>query len=142
MLADLPLTLRYALAASVCLARHGTDRSTSKAVAEETGIPPAFLAKVLAQLRKSGLVEGTKGHHGGYRLARPAEEIYLADVVAAVDADDAGDLARVCAMGNRPCDKTNPCALHDLWLIATAPVLQISESVTLARLARMSGQDV
>ncbi len=136
MITALPLTVRYALAACVCLARHEGTRMTSRAIAESTGIPPAFLAKVLRQLGKADLIEGERGHHGGYRLVRPPEEVVLADVVDAVDGGPAG--SSVCAMGDRECNEKKPCAMHELWAVATAPVTQLASSVTLERLARIS----
>ena len=137
MITALPLTVRYALAACVCLARHDGTRMTSKAIAEATGIPPAFLAKVLRQLGRAQLIEGERGHHGGYCLVRAPEEVVLADVVDAVDGGP--DRSSVCAMGDRECDEARPCAMHELWVVATSPVTQLAQSVTLARLASISG---
>ncbi len=136
MIAELPLTLRYALAATVCLARHGTDRRPARSIATETGVPPAFLAKILRQLAQQGIIEGERGHGGGYRLARSADEIVLADIVAAVEGLQRG--SEVCSMGDRACDGNDPCPLHELWAVATAPLNQLAMTVTVGRLARVS----
>jgi len=137
MITDLPLTVRYALAACVCMARryHG-GRVSSKTLAEETGIPAAFLSKVLRQLGRAELIQGERGHHGGYHLARPPAEILIADVLGAV-ADRDEHAHRVCAMGDRNCSEKDACPLHDLWSVATAPLSRLAETVTLDRLIRM-----
>jgi Rrf2 family transcriptional regulator, cysteine metabolism repressor len=133
MITELPLTVRYALAAAVCLARQDGQRLSARSVAEKTGIPPAFLAKILRELARAGLIDGERGHHGGYRLARPADEVMLGEVVAAVD--PSSDLAsNVCCMGDRLCDSDQPCAMHSLWSVATAPLRQLVLTVSLARL--------
>ncbi len=136
MIAELPLTLRYAIAATVCLARHGTERRPARSIASETGVPPAFLAKILRQLAQRGVIEGERGHGGGYRLARPADEIVLADIVAAVEGLQRG--SEVCSMGDRACDSSDPCPLHELWAVATAPLNQLALTVSVGRLARVS----
>ncbi len=136
MIADLPLTVRYALAACVCMARSDGTRKPAKDIAAETGIPPAFLAKILRQLASRELIDGERGHRGGYKLARPASEIVLAQVVEAVDPTSTG--SSVCSMGDRECDKDDPCPMHELWSVATAPLKQLSQTVTLERLARIS----
>ena len=57
-------------------------------LAEFHGVPAAYLAKHLQALARAGIVESTQGQRGGYRLARPAAEISLLDVVLAVDGDE------------------------------------------------------
>ena|SRR5579885_1308919 len=57
-------------------------------LAEFHGVPPAYLAKSLQALARNGIVESVAGRHGGYRLARPAGEITLLDIVRAVEGDE------------------------------------------------------
>jgi Rrf2 family protein len=57
-------------------------------LAEFHGLPPAYLAKHLQSLSRAGIVESVPGPKGGYRLARPAGEITVLDVVLAVEGDD------------------------------------------------------
>lgn len=56
-----------------------------KAIAEAQGIPPNFLVQILLQLKTAHLVVSVRGASGGYQLARPPEEITLADVINAID---------------------------------------------------------
>ncbi len=57
----------------------------AKDLAESTRVPAAYLSKVLRRLTEAGLLLSKKGHHGGFRLARPASEIRLKDVLEAVN---------------------------------------------------------
>ncbi len=76
----------YALIAMVHLARLADDRlASAREIAEKSAIPTALLMNVLKTLAAEGYVESHRGAHGGYRLARPPEEINLADVVTALE---------------------------------------------------------
>jgi Rrf2 family protein len=59
-----------------------------RCIAAEHGIPSRFLVQILLQLKGAGLVASTRGAAGGYRLARPPQEITLADVIAVIEGDD------------------------------------------------------
>lgn len=81
----------YATLAVLELAlREGGSHVQAREIAEVRGIPLKFLEQILSQLRTAGLVRSVRGASGGYTLARPAEEISLQDVVAAVEGDLGG----------------------------------------------------
>jgi Rrf2 family protein len=68
------------------LAFHGRDRAVqARETADRQGIPLRYLEQILQDLRRAGLVEGKRGPGGGYALARPAAEVRLSDVMAALD---------------------------------------------------------
>src|SRR5437868_2699615 len=72
-------------------ARHGDPRPVRLAdIADKHGIPQRFLVQILLQLKGAGLIASTRGAAGGYLLARPPEEISLADVLGVVDRTDPG----------------------------------------------------
>src|SRR6476660_1915740 len=76
----------YGVRLLVELGRHGEDQPVSlKSIAEAEGLPLAYLERIVALLRKAGLVDSTRGAHGGYRLARPATEITMDEVVLALE---------------------------------------------------------
>ena len=76
----------YALLALVHLARtKGKGYVAVAAMAEAQDLPPKFLEQLLMTLKRGGLVKSQKGPHGGYRLARPANEISLAQVIRLLD---------------------------------------------------------
>ena len=72
----------YGVRLMVELGRQSPEQPTSlKAIADAEGLPLAYLEQVVARLRKAGLVMSARGAHGGYWLARPAEEISMNEVV-------------------------------------------------------------
>lgn len=104
----------------------------TETVADRQGIPLPFLLNILAELRTAGLVQSRRGAEGGYRLALPADEIAVADVIRAVD----GPLANIA--GDRPEDVEYAGAagaLRDVWIALRATMRRVLEGVTLADVA-------
>ncbi|MGC4118662.1 MAG: Rrf2 family transcriptional regulator [Myxococcales bacterium] len=87
---------------------HGALRAQE--IAERKGLPAPFVAKLLVQLSSRGLVTGARGRGGGYRLARPPEEITLYDVVAPLER---WSEATICPFQRRLCTASSNCPLHD-----------------------------
>jgi Rrf2 family protein len=76
----------YALLALVYLARHETEEYISvDSVATAQSIPPKFLEQILLAMKRAHLLRSTKGQHGGYHLAKPANQISLAEVIRLFD---------------------------------------------------------
>ncbi len=99
--------------ATACLAALPADGSlTARELAATTRVPPAFLAKVLRRLVKHGLLAAHKGHHGGFRLARPAATIRVIDVLEAAEVTLGKEH---CAFGFDQCSAESPCPLHDMY---------------------------
>lgn len=121
----------YAVRAAVELAAAG-EMVTAEHIAQAQGIPANFLENILRDLRRGGIVESRRGQQGGYLLARPADEISIADVIRAVE----GPLANV--RGHPPEDLDYPGAaatLRDVWVALRASVRSVLEGVTLADVA-------
>ncbi len=106
-------TAEYALRAVVTIAeeREGIPLGAAR-LAEALGIPQNYLSKTLHQLARAGILESTRGKLGGFRLARPSEQIRLIEVVGLFD-DVTG--RRVCLMGRAACTDQNPCPAHARW---------------------------
>lgn len=85
---------------------------TVKEIARATKVSAPFLSKVLGRLAAHGLLLSLKGPQGGVRLARPAEEIDLLDVVEAIDGLG---FSRKCVIGLPRCSDDAPCPLHSFW---------------------------
>ncbi|GAA4210271.1 RrF2 family transcriptional regulator [Actinocatenispora rupis] len=118
----------YALRAAAELAAAAEGPVTSEQLARSQEIPPKFLEHILNQLRRAGLVRSQRGPVGGYWLARPAEQISLADIIRAVD----GPLLGV--RGERPerVDYTGAARpLQEVWIALRASERSILETVTL-----------
>jgi Rrf2 family protein len=119
----------YALRAAIELAASKEGHVTSDQLAKAQQIPAKFLEAILTQLRRAGLVRSQRGPDGGFWLARPAEEISLADIIRAID----GPLLGV--RGERPenlgyIGAAEP--LQTVWIALRANERAILEEVTLA----------
>ena len=122
----------YAVRAAVELAAAG-DMVTGEHIAQMTGIPHNFLENILRDLRRAGLVESRRGQAGGYLLAKPADEISIADVIRAVE----GPLANVRGLSPEALDYAGSAAkLRDVWVALRASVRSVLEQVTLADVVR------
>jgi len=76
----------YALLALVYLARNDSDSNISvETIANAQSIPPKFLEQILLALKRAKYLRSTKGQHGGYRLAKPANKITLAEIIRLID---------------------------------------------------------
>jgi Rrf2 family protein len=125
----------YGTRALAELASRPDQLVTSEELAELQGIPVKFLEGILTQLRRAGLVLSKRGAEGGYRLARPAAEIAVADVFRALD----GPIAAV--RGQAPEDMDYPGAaehLRDVWVATRAALRTVLEQVSLTDV--VSGQ--
>lgn len=122
----------YAVRACAELAAspHG-DPVSSDVLAGGQDIPVSFLERILGDLRRAGIVASVRGRSGGYRLARPADLVTLAEVIRAVD----GPLVTV--RDERPPSLTyegSAAALLDVWVALRTSVRQVLDEVTLADL--------
>ncbi len=122
----------YAVRAMVELARAEPDPLKREQIAQAQSIPTTFLQNILVELRHSELVEAQRGRDGGFRLARPAATITIADVVRAVS----GPLATI--RGARPpALQYDPSveSLKDVWIALRASIRDVLEHVSLADVA-------
>jgi Rrf2 family protein len=102
-------------------------------VASAQGIPLNFLENILGELRHAGIVRSQRGAEGGFRLAKPAEDVTVADVIRAVE----GPLASV--RGGPPEDAEYGGAASELptvWIAVRANLRRVVERVTIAELSR------
>lgn len=129
------LSLRgdYAVRTMLALGRAGDGELLSAArISAEMAIPARFVAHVLTDLSRAGLVVGRTGRSGGYRLALPAAEI---DLLRIVDAAQDRDRQPRCVLRGGPCDVHGRCAVHDAFSAATAALRAELARTTLAALA-------
>ena len=106
---------RYAVAAMADLAANAGDAPVALAeIADRQGMSLAYLEQIFARLRREGLVSSARGVAGGYRLARRAADIRIADIVAAADEEIR---TTACERGSQTgCRGANArCLTHDLW---------------------------
>lgn len=123
----------YAVRAMIQLAAAGSGSLVkTDDLAKAQGIPAQFLVDILSELRADRLVRSHRGRDGGYELARPADQISIADVLRCID----GPLASVRDIGLGDLDYTGPTtALADVWRALRASMRSVLEQTSLADVA-------
>ena len=103
----------YAVRAMVYLAQiEPNEKAATGRIAQDKGIPPSFLAKIVSQLSVAGLLQTSRGARGGVSLAKKAEEISLLDVVEAIDGPI---LLNDCVGESSACTHDDDCPLKPVW---------------------------
>jgi len=128
----------YAIRAFVHLAQVPDGRyAMVKNIAEGEDIPAHFLAKILQQLARKGLLRSSKGPTGGFALRVDAGEIRLLDIVEALDG-----LApyQQCASGLSECNDDMPCSMHDSWVALRSRIMDYLGKNSIADLAKALDQ--
>ncbi len=102
-------------------------------IAEKLGISFHFLAKILQALTHRGILKSFRGPHGGVALARPADEVFLHELIEAVDGQQRFE---GCLMGLPGCGVEKPCPLHEQWEKTQSEISEIFTCSTLGAQAR------
>ncbi len=104
-------TTQNAIAALSRLAElyESEEVASSRQIAESRNLPVPLVGKILTELSRGGLIVGSPGPGGGYRLARPPASISLKDVADLFERESEG----LCPYGPAWCGSNNPCPLHD-----------------------------
>jgi Rrf2 family transcriptional regulator, iron-sulfur cluster assembly transcription factor len=123
---------RYAVTAMMDLAIHDKIGPVTLAdISQCQGISLSYLEQLFAKLRKQGLVEGVRGPGGGYRLARPSDQITVANIITAVD--ESVDITR--CRGNEDCQDGERCLTHELWNDLSNRLYEFLDGITLDQFA-------
>lgn len=119
----------YASVVMACLARHAGEVMPAAQVGAETQLEAPTVSKLLKRLAQAGLVESFRGATGGYRLARPAANISLAEIVEALD----GPIGLTeCSIGHAGCQRQAFCAVSRDWQGIGAAISDALRGVSLA----------
>jgi len=124
----------YALHALMYMVRHITQLPvTSKAIAKAEGIPEGYLAKVMQQLAKAGLVQSIRGRGRGYVFARDPDEISLLELFEALEGRT---LLDECPLRYCQCAGTvENCRIYSTWVSATEKLKALFEETSIATAA-------
>lgn len=124
----------YAIRGIVYLARLPQGKvALISEIAEGTGVPQTFLAKIFQNFAKIGLVNSFRGTGGGFLLGRPSSQITLREVVEAVEGPI---VPNRCLMGDDGCEFSKTCMVHPVWREVQVKVVDILNGVTIETLAR------
>lgn len=123
----------YAIRALIPLSQAPEGKFTMvKSIAEQEQIPAHFLAKILQQLARKGLLRSSKGPMGGFALRVPAEDIRLLDVVEALEGVRTPHL---CIGGFGECPQEQLCSMHEGWAELHDAIFKFLKEQTVANLA-------
>jgi len=122
-------TVEYAIRAVLFVAQkseHGS-KVAIKEISRGISAPEHFLAKILQDLSRKGLIQSIKGPNGGFYVEQASKKNTLADIVKAIDGDK---LFTGCGLGLKICSEKNPCPLHDEFKVIRKKISQMLESTT------------
>jgi Rrf2 family iron-sulfur cluster assembly transcriptional regulator len=130
---------RYAVTAMMDLAIHAPRGPVTLAdISRCQSISLSYLEQLFSKLRRENLVRGVRGPGGGYQLARSADEITIAAIIAAVD-----EKVDATCGGEEDCDEDSTCLTHDLWCSLSKRIYEFLDSISLEEfLSRPSIQEV
>jgi FeS assembly SUF system regulator len=121
----------YAAVVMTVIAVHPSDVLSTAQIAEEARLELPTVSKLLKLLGHAGLVESFRGVNGGYRLARAAETISLADIVEAME----GPIGLTeCSLAQGQCDRHAQCGVSDSWRSVSGAIDGVLRSMTLAQM--------
>jgi len=124
---------QYGMRALVEVALGGSEPTSLRTVADRQLLSHQYLEQIFAVLRKAGIVESVRGAHGGYRVARPLEEIDSLEVVELLE----GSVAPVsCIVDAANCVRVGMCSTESLWRRVDSAVRQVLRSTSLADLVQ------
>jgi len=126
--------VRYGCRAMVDLAMHDKDGPVSlQLLAQEQRIPERYLAKIVQDLRRNGLIRSVRGAHGGYLLSRPPAQVNLLDIWQALE----GPFCPVeCLEMPTSCGMAGECVTRDVWDKIRTALTQVLAAEDLATLVR------
>ncbi len=129
----------YGLRALLYLAKAAPDLPVQvHVIAAQQQVPEDYLRQLLAQLRLAGLVGSVRGPHGGYRLARQAADITLAQVIEVLEGAPEAMPCRYHDKGGERCSVLGGCEIRGAWREASHALTAVLHKTTLADLAARS----
>jgi FeS assembly SUF system regulator len=125
----------YAVVTMAAAARHcGGARISAGQIAEETGLPAPTVQKLVSRLTAAGLLRSSRGVGGGFKLARPAAAITVADIVEAVEGPIA--LTACIEHGRHDCTLESACLVRPHWPVVNEALRGALAGINLTSLAR------
>lgn len=128
-------TVEYALRATLYIARRRPDPIRIPEVARAVHAPPKYLAKILGQLARAGILNSTRGPAGGFRLALGDERASLASIVAVFENAE----RHRCLLGHGICGQNPSCTVHEKWSPIARSASDFFANTTIADLLSRPG---
>ena len=131
---------RYGVRLMVDLALHHREGPVLlKDIAERQAVSEKYLWQLIPPLKNAGLVNSTRGAHGGYSLAKPPIQITLKEIVTTLE----GPMSLVECVGDPSiCSRAGICATRDVWKDVSQKILQVLESFTLEEMVQKQKEKI
>jgi Rrf2 family protein len=125
----------YGVICALHLARRASEGPiTGREISDLERLPPDYVEQILLRLRRANLVRSTRGAHGGYALARPADQISIRDVIEASETMTF-DLHCVShPVGEERCSSSHNCSIRPVWMLLQRKIDDVLGGVCLADL--------
>ena len=124
-------TTEYALRTLIYMAKKPTELYTAGMLVDELKVSDKYLRRIMTNLSKSGFIRSTQGRIGGYSFAKDPSQIFLLEII---DAVEGADKLNGCVLGFEECSCINPCAMHDTWIPVRNELNKVFSQTTLAEL--------
>lgn len=132
--------VHYGLRAMTELAKaYGSAPLPLSEIARVENLPPAYLEQLVGDLRRAGLVEGTRGLHGGYRLSRHPAQIRVGEVVRALEGPIELVQCLAEAYQSGACEREPECLSRGIWVLVQQAIARVLDSTSLEDLCEAEG---
>ena len=125
----------YGLICALHLARRISDGPvTGREIASRERLPVDYVEQIMLKLRRADIVKSTRGAHGGYRLARGAQEISVRDVMNASEHSTFDVHCGSHPVEEERCSSAHDCSIRPVWMLLQQRIDEVLESVRLSDL--------
>ncbi|MBA3672317.1 MAG: Rrf2 family transcriptional regulator [Gemmatimonadaceae bacterium] len=131
----------YGLICALHLARRvGEGPVTGRAIASTERLPGDYVEQIMLKLRRAEIVRSTRGAHGGYHLARPAEQISVRDVIEASEHSTFDVHCTSHPVEEERCAASHDCSIRPVWVLLQRRIDEVLEGVRLSDLLLQEAQ--
>lgn len=117
------------------MAKNESALYSAQQLHKEIDVPEKYLRRLLTDLSKKGFIQSVKGRNGGFTFSRNISEIYLSEIVDAVDGMDS---INGCILGYDSCAFNNKCPMHEIWEETKKNVIQTLSKTSLRNIQLIS----
>ena len=123
-------TAQYTFRILIYMSKEPEKLFSATHIHENTDIPYKYLTMLLTKLAKADILKATRGRNGGFLLNRGKDEIFLVDILNAIDENNCSN----CALGENECDENKPCSLHESYTLPKVALEKMLTTTTLENL--------
>ena len=128
---------QYAISAIIAISKHPNDVLSASELSRSLNCPAAYLSQILAKLKAPGILNSQRGLNGGVYLAKPLEEVFVYDVIAAIDGEA---FFSTCFMGIEGCGHIEPCPFHNFWSVEREKIKTWLQQTSFAETEKVMSQ--